>query len=135
MVRKGIRAGSRREPTLAELLGDMRRQSVRLLKLNLALLKAEYRETFGLLTRDALILMIGASCLWISLLTLVTALIIILAFLVPLWLAVVLISLAFGVMGGGLVITGLRLLKQRSLAPTRAIQVGRENWRVFKDLV
>lgn len=119
--------------SLMEILGIIRRDGSLLLVQSYELFRAEVREKIHLLTKDAIILLLGGTFLWVSLLAFVTASIIVLAFFVPLWLAAVIVSLVFGFFGLVLVFYGITLFRRRTLMPLLTAEALRENARWLRE--
>lgn len=122
-------AGSSGDLGLLELIGNVRRHGFSLLMQTCELFCSESREKIQLLTRDAIILLLGVTFLWVGLLAFVTASVIVLSFFIPLWLAAVIVSLFFGFFGLALVISGIAMLRRRTIMPQLTVQALRENAR------
>ncbi len=122
-------AGPHGDHGLLQMIGDIRRQGSLLLIQTYELFRAELREKTHLLTKDAIIILLGGTFLWVGLLAFVTASIIVLSFFVPLWLAAFIVSLFFGLFGLALVVSGIAMLKRRTVMPRLTVQALRENGR------
>lgn len=139
-IRDGVRryflsfiADPQGDQNLMEEMGNIRRHGSLLLVQTYDLFRAELREKLQLLTKDTIILLLGGTFLWVGLLAFVTASIIVLSFVVPLWLAAFIVSLFFGFFGLVLVISGIAMLRRRTIMPQLTIQALRENGRWLRE--
>ena len=126
-------ADPQEDQSLMEVIGNIRRHGSLLLVQTYDLFCAELREKLQLLTKDTIILLLGGTFLWVGLLAFVTASIIVLSFVVPLWLAAFFVSLFFGFFGLVLVISGIAMLRRRTIMPQLTIQALRENGRWLRE--
>lgn len=121
------------ERAILETLGKIRRQGWVLLVQTYALFWMEIREKTRLLAKDTLIILLGGTFLWVSLLAFVAASIILLSSFVPLWLAALIISIIFGFFGMALTMAGIAIFRRRTIAPQLAAQALRDNARWLKE--
>lgn len=114
---------------VAETIGNLGRHGTKLVTQTYDLFCTELQEKTQLLTRDAIVLLLGGAFLLVGLLAFATASIIFLSFFVPLWLAAFIISLLFSFLGLVLVHFGRATLRSRRIAPQLTIQAFRDNAR------
>lgn len=117
------------EHGLLEMIGEVRRQGLDLLGQTSALFWTEMREKVRLLTKDTIIIILGGTFLWVGLLAFVATSILVLSYLVPLWLAALIVSIFFGFFGTVLVLTGIALFRRRTITPHLTVQALRDNAR------
>jgi hypothetical protein len=108
-------AGTQRESTISELLGELAKSSAALIRDELTLAKQEVREKLSAFQLGLIVIAIGAVIGLIALITLCAAVVIALAAYVGAWQAALIVGTILALTAGVTVSVGLRRLKQTSL--------------------
>ncbi|HEV2132273.1 MAG TPA: phage holin family protein [Longimicrobiaceae bacterium] len=116
------------EPSLGELFRQLTQDSTTLIRQEIALAKAELRENMGGVARSAAMIAVGGAVALVGLLVLTAFLVILLGDLIGnYWLAALIVGLLFAVIGGVLVSTHLKRLRETNLRPDQTIQTLQED--------
>ena len=115
------------ERTIASLLKDIVGNVQQIIRAEVRLAKAEVAEEFAKAGRAIAFLVVGAIFGVMALAFLLLGAIYLLAYVVPLWVAAVLVALASAGLGGLLIFVGARQLKLVSMPPSRTITSVQEN--------
>ncbi|MFN3652749.1 MAG: phage holin family protein [Armatimonadota bacterium] len=111
------------ERSLGELFGDLTREVTTLVREEVALAKAELTTKARRAGKDAGMIAAGGAIAYGGFLTLLAAVVFILAALgVPLWLSALLVGIAVTAGGGFLAWKGLDALKKEDLAPRETVE-------------
>ncbi len=124
------------EPSLGELFRQLTQDSTTLIRQEIALAKAELRENMGGVARSAAMIAVGGAVALVGLLVLTAFLVILLGDLMAnYWLAALIVGLLFAVIGGVLVLTHLKRLRETNLRPDQTIQTLQEDKRWLQSEV
>jgi hypothetical protein len=108
-------AGTQRESTISELLGELAKSSAALIRDELTLAKQEVREKVSAFRVGLVVVAIGAVIGLVALITLCAAVVMALAAYVGTWQAALIIGVILALTAGVTASVGLRRLKQTSL--------------------
>jgi len=108
-------AGTQRESTISELLGELAKSSATLIRDELTLAKQEVREKLSAFQLGLIVVAIGAVMGLVALIALCAAAVIALAVYVGAWQAALIVGTILALTAGVTVSVGLRRLKQTSL--------------------
>jgi hypothetical protein len=108
-------AGTQRESTISELLGELAQSSAALIRDELTLAKQEVREKVSAFRVGLVVVAIGAVIGLVALITLCAAVVMALAAYVGTWQAALIIGVILALTAGVTASVGLRRLKQTSL--------------------
>lgn len=117
----------RTERTVSGLFADLARETSRLFRQEIALAKAEITDRMGQLGTGAAELVVGGFILYAGLLGLMAAAIIGLTYVLPVWLATLIIAFAVTVIGVILLLLGRRHLEPGKLVPHRTMRSLRDD--------
>jgi hypothetical protein len=108
-------AGTQRESTISELLGELAKSSAALIRDEITLAKQEVREKLSAFQLGLIVIAIGAVIGFVALITLCAAVVIALAAYVGAWQAALIVGTILALTAGVTASVGLRRLKQTSL--------------------
>jgi cation transport ATPase len=123
------------ERSLSELFGELARQTGTLLHQELNLARAEMTQKASQASRGVATLIVGGFVAYAGFLALLAAVIAGLATFLDWWLAALLVALVVVVVGYLAIQSGLRSLRQGSLAPRQTIQTIKESAEWAKERV
>lgn len=123
------------ERSLSELFGELARQTGSLLHQELSLARAEMTQKASQASRGVTTLVVGGFVAYAGFLALLAAAIAGLATYLDWWLAALLVALIVVVVGYLVIQSGLRSLRQGSLAPRQTIQTIKESAEWAKERV
>ena len=121
------------EPSLGQLFADLSQQMTTLVRQEVALATTELGQKVAHVGRDIGFLALGGAVAYAGFLAIVAALILLLAALVPGWLAALIVGVVVGAIGYVLVRKGLAALKREDLAPRQTIDTLKEDIAWAKD--
>lgn len=124
---------SRSEPSLGQLFADLSQQMTTLVRQEVALATTETGHKLARVGRDIGFLALGGAVAYAGFLAIVAALVLLLAALVPGWLAALIVGVVVGAIGYVLVRKGLAALKREDLAPRQTIDTLKEDIAWAKD--
>ncbi len=113
--------------SLGELFSELSRQSSTLIRQEVALAKAEFKQKSSEAGKDIGMMAAGGALVYAGLLALIATIIIILANVIPWWLSALLVSLVVLGIGGLLIQRGMASLKQSGIAPEQTIESLKED--------
>jgi hypothetical protein len=108
-------AGTQRESTISELLGELAKSSAALIRDEITLAKQEVREKLSAFQVGLIIIAIGAVIGLVALITLCAAVVIALAAYIGAWQAALIVGIILALTAGVTASVGLQRLKQASL--------------------
>jgi hypothetical protein len=129
------RRRSRRDlPSFSAIFRDLRTQLTRLVRDELALLKAELFQKLARMGVGIGMFVVAALLGFFALAVLITTAVLAVALVLPAWLAALIIGVALIVLAGVLVLVGVRSLK-RAMPPIpgETIESVREDFRALKE--
>lgn len=112
---------------LGEILGDVVQDLGALVQEEVALAKAEVRQTVGKVAADSVLAVLGGGFIFVALFALVAALILGLATALAPWLAALIVGIALLLVGVILLMMGINRLKRVSVVPERTVRTVRED--------
>jgi len=114
---------SKEDRSLGELLGDLTRDIITLVRQELTLAKAEMSQKAAHVGKQMGLLAAGGALAYAGLLAIVAAIIVLLTSAgLDLWLSALLVGLVVAGVGGALVKKALGALKQQDLAPRQTLE-------------
>jgi len=114
---------SKDERSLGELLGDLTRDIITLVRQELTLAKAEMTQKAAHIGKQMGLLAAGGALAYAGLLAIVAAIIVLLSRAgLDLWLSALLVGVVIAGIGGALVSKALSALKQEDLAPRQTLE-------------
>jgi uncharacterized membrane protein YqjE len=123
------------EPSLGELFGDLSREMTELVRGEMELAKTEMSHKAANVGKDIGFLAAGVFVAYAGFLTLVAALVIVLAHALPWWVAALVVGIVVAAIGGYLVYQGLQNLKRTNLAPTETLETLKEDAAWTKEAI
>jgi uncharacterized membrane protein YqjE len=118
------------EPSLGELFKQLAQDSATLVRQEVALAKAEMRENMREMARAGVLMAAGGVALFMALFAFTAFLIVGLGVLLAnFWLSALLVTLAYAVIGGALLMAGKNKMEENDLKPEQTIQTLREDKR------
>lgn len=117
----------RNERPVAALLGDLARESTRLIRQEIALAKAEFTHKLSQMGVGAGELVAGGFVIYAGFLALLAAAILGLSELMRPWLAALIVAIVVMIIGAVLALKGRRDIKAEKLVPDRTLRTLRED--------
>ena len=117
----------RSEPSLGELFGDLARETSQLVRAEVQLAKVELKESATQVGKGAGFIGAGAILGIGATLSLLTAVIALLATFMPVWLSASIVAIVIGAAGFVLARKGMGIISQADVAPRETIETVRED--------
>jgi Putative Actinobacterial Holin-X, holin superfamily III len=124
---------SRPEPSLGQLFADLSQQMSTLVRQEVALATTELGQKAARVGRDIGFLALGGAVAYAGFLAIVGAFVLLLAIVMPGWLAALIVGVLVGAIGYVLVRKGLAALQREDLAPRQTIDTLKEDIAWAKD--
>jgi len=118
--------------SLGELFGDLSRETSTLVRQEVTLAKTELTQTASKVGKDIGFLVVGGTVAYAGVLVLLAAAVLLLAIVLPAWLAALIVGLVVAGVGYGLVRRGLAALKNIDMAPRQTIETLKEDVNALK---
>jgi len=118
--------------SLGELFGDLSRETSTLVRQEVTLAKTELTQTASKVGKDIGFLVVGGTVAYAGVLVLLAAAVLLLAIVLPAWLAALIVGLVVAGVGYGLVRRGLAALKSIDMAPRQTIETLKEDVNALK---
>lgn len=118
--------------SLGELFGDLSRETSTLVRQEVTLAKTELTQTASKVGKDIGFLVVGGAVAYAGVLVLLAAAVLVLAIVLPAWLAALIVGLVVAGIGYGLVRRGLAALKSVDMAPRQTIETLKEDVNALK---
>jgi len=118
--------------SLGELFGDLSRETSTLVRQEVTLAKTELTQTASKVGKDIGFLVVGGTVAYAGVLVLLAAAVLLLAIVLPAWLAALIVGLVVAGIGYGLVRRGLAALKSIDMAPRQTIETLKEDVNALK---
>jgi len=126
---------SRDERSLGELFGDLSRDMSTLVRQEISLAKTEMTDKASRFGKNAAMLAVGGVILYAGLLALIAAAIIGLANALAWWLSALIVGIVVFVIGGLLILRGLKALQHAELVPTQTLETLKEDAQWAKNQI
>jgi len=126
---------SRDERSLGELFGDLSRDVSTLVRQEISLAKTEMTDKASRFGKNAAMLAVGGVILYAGLLALIAAAIIGLANALAWWLSALIVGIVVFVIGGLLILRGLKALQHAELVPTQTLETLKEDAQWAKNQI
>jgi VIT1/CCC1 family predicted Fe2+/Mn2+ transporter len=130
-----IRDYEAEQRSLKELLANLSNDASQLFRQEVALAKAELDEKLSRVKKDVAALAIGGGVLVVGALTLVAAIVLVLAEAMPAWVAALLVGVALAAVGAWLTNKGKRDIQSVDFKPAKSIDSIRTDLRTMKEAV
>jgi uncharacterized membrane protein YqjE len=117
----------KQERSIGELFSELANETSLLIRQEIALAKVELSEKASRVGRNVAFLVLGGAIAYAALLTLLAALVIVLANVMPAWAAALVVAVLVGIVAAVLVSKGLAALKKTDLAPRQTVQTLKED--------
>ena len=124
---------NREDRSVGELFAELSREMAMLVRQEVHLAKTEVSQKASQIGKDIGFLAVGGAVAYAGFLALLAALILVLAILLPGWLAALVVGLVVAGVGYFLVQKGLTDLKRIDLAPRQTVQTLKEDVQWAKD--
>jgi len=118
---------SKDDRSLGELFSDLSRQTTTLVRQEVQLAKTEMSDKVSKVGKDVASMAVGGAIAYAGFLAIVAALIILLAEILPWWLAAFIVGVAVAATGYLLIQRGREAMKHDNLAPTQTIETLKED--------
>jgi len=119
--------GSRDDRSLGELFAELSRQTTTLVRQEVALAKTEMSQKVSSVGKDVASLAAGGAVAYAGFLGIMAAVVILLAEVLPWWLAALVVGIVVTLVGYMLVQRGLTALKHEDMAPRQTIETLRDD--------
>jgi uncharacterized membrane protein YraQ (UPF0718 family) len=123
------------ERSIGDLFSELADETGTLIRQEIALARAELMQKAMRLGKNAGYLVAGGALGYIALQALVTALIVGLAYVIPLWLAALLVGIVIGIAAGVIVYTAYQNLKNMEVTPQETVETLKEDVQWLKKQV
>jgi hypothetical protein len=118
--------GDTKQVSLRELVSRVLNEGRRIMKTDLALMRAELKARVKWLKIDMILIAGGGFCAILGLLALTVTAVIALSYVWPAWLAALAVGLFLLITGGAAAVVGLNRLGKTDWAPTQTIEMLKE---------
>ncbi|HEX4164795.1 MAG TPA: phage holin family protein [Bryobacteraceae bacterium] len=125
----------KQDRSIGELFSELANETSLLIRQEVALAKVELSDKATRVGRNIAFLVLGGAVAYAAVLTLLAALVLVLANVVPAWAAAVVVAVAVGIVAAVLVSKALSELKKTDLAPTQTVQTLKEDAQWAKQQV
>lgn len=122
-----------KDRSLGDLFADLSRETTTLVRQEIQLAKVEMSAKATRVGKDVGFLAVGGFVIYAGFLAIMAAVIILLAHVIPWWVAALVVGAVVAGVGYGLVQKGLSALKQEDLAPQETMQTIKENAEWAKE--
>lgn len=122
-----------KDRSLGDLFADLSRETTTLVRQEIQLAKVEMSAKATRVGKDVGFLAVGGFVIYAGFLAIMAAVIILLAHVIPWWVAALIVGAVVAGVGYGLVQKGLSALKQEDLAPQETMQTIKENAEWAKE--
>jgi hypothetical protein len=123
------------ERTLGDLFSELSRETSTLFRQEVRLAKTEATEKAKVIGKDVAFMAAGGAIAYAGFLVILGAIVVGLAFFMPLWLSALLVGIVVAAIGGFLAYKGLGDLRNAELAPKQTIQSLQEDKEWVKEQV
>jgi uncharacterized membrane protein (DUF106 family) len=123
----------KQDRSIGELFSELASESSLLIRQEIALAKVELTQKATRVGRDAGFLVLGGAVAYAALLALLAALILLLANVMPTWLAALVVALLVGIVGAVLVSKALTDLKKTDVTPRQTVETLKEDAQWAKE--
>lgn len=121
------------EPSLGDLFGELSRETSTLVRQEVALAKTEMTQTASEVGKDIGFLLVGGAVAYAGVLVLLSALVLVLAIVLPAWIAALIVGIVVAGIGYALVQRGLTALKSTSIMPQQTIETLKDDVTKLKE--
>lgn len=125
----------KQDRSLGELFSELASESSQLVRQEIALAKVELTQKATRVGRDVGYLVLGGAVAYAALLALLAALILLLAYVIPAWLAALVVAVLVGIVGAVLVSKALADLKRTDVAPRQTVETLKEDAQWAKEQI
>jgi hypothetical protein len=125
----------REEPSLGDLFSELAAETGTLVRQEVALAQAEMTTKAVTLGKNVGYLVVGGAVGYAAMLVMLAAVVMVLGYVVPLWLAALMVGAAVAAVSYFLVTSALAELKKADLAPHETVESIKEDAQWLKDQV
>lgn len=125
----------REEPSLGDLFSELAAETGSLVRQEVALAQAEITGKAVAVGRNIGYLVIGGAIGYAAMLVILAAVVMVLAYVMPMWLAALMVGAAVAAVSYFLVTSALAELKKADLAPRESVESIKEDAQWLKDRV
>lgn len=115
------------ERSIGDLFSELANETSTLIRQEVALAQAEMTQKAVKAGKDAGMLIAGGTIVYVGFLAIVAAIIVGLAYFIPLWLSCLLVGVVIGIIGGVMVYMGLEDLKKLDPVPEKTVETLKED--------
>lgn len=120
--------------SVGELLGDLYQGASEVVRLEIELVKTEMSQKAARVGKNVGLLAAGGAIAYAGFLVILGGIVgILVALGVPVWLSALIVGVVVAVVGGILVMSGLKKLRQEQIAPQRTIETLKEDREWIED--
>jgi uncharacterized membrane protein YqjE len=123
----------KQDRSIGELFSELASETSLLVRQEIALAKVELGQTAAHVGRNVGYLVLGGAVAYAALLALLAAVIILLANVMPWWVAALLVAVLVGIVAGVLVSKALAALKKTEVAPRQTVETLKEDTQWAKQ--
>jgi uncharacterized membrane protein YqjE len=123
----------RDDRSIGELIAELSRETVTLVRNEIQLAKAEMSQKASRVGKNVGFLVVGGLVAYTGLLALVAAVILVLGLVIPYWLSAAIVGLVIVAVGAILVVKGANALRQEDPAPRETVETLKEDKEWLKD--
>ncbi len=123
----------KQDRSIGELFSELASETSLLVRQEIALAKVELTQTAAHVGRNVGYLVLGGAVAYAALLALLAAVIILLANVMPWWVAALLVAVLVGIVAGVLISKALAALKKTEVAPRQTVETLKEDTQWAKQ--
>jgi len=117
----------KQERSLGELFGDLAKETITLVRQEVALAKVELSQKATLVGKNVGYLVVGGAVLYAAFLAVMAGVVILLAGLMPWWAAALVVGVLLAIVGAMMATSALSSLKNMSLTPQQTVETLKED--------
>jgi hypothetical protein len=125
----------REQPSLGDLFSDLAEQTGKLIRQEAALAKSELTDKASAAGKDIGMIAAGAFVGYAAMLAVVSAIIVLLAYVIPLWASALVVGVILGIAAYLMVTSGLSHIRNANWAPKESIESIKEDAQWLKNQV
>ena len=125
----------KQDRSLGELFSELATESSLLIRQEIALAKVELTQKATRVGRDVGYLVLGGAIAYAALLALLAAFILLLTYVMPAWVAALVVAVLVGIVGAILVLKALGDLKKTDVAPRQTVETLKEDAQWAKEQI
>ena len=123
------------ERSVGELFSELANETTTLIKQEVTLAQAELTQKVTKIGKNIGFLVVGGAIAFLALQVIVVAVIVGLTYLMPLWLAALIVGIVIGIIAAVLIFAGLNNLKETNLKPEKTVETLKEDAKWLKEQI